>query len=288
MRDYSLSINAYERPKALRRLLISLKEGNWNFHSLVVVDDASTEENFKTILRLCRNFECDLVRKRKRQYLTSSWNLGMIYCNTRYHLTTHADVIFPKDSKFLMHMEAGFDLGYSIVSVAGTLKSFAIDKAIIPLLSWHDERYPFLRIEDGDFLLRAKEKLGKDWTFTRHHEQGIKDPMILHQADGYSEGNRSWLEDREESLHLDFFFKKWHVDKEEIIRRRPHADPSLQKVGDPRARYAQFAYEMGLVKRKLADVDFYPKVTQRYKENDFSSVIEAVEPFADIYKFRGE
>ena len=75
MRDYSMSINSYERPRALRRLLISLKEGDWRFDRLVVVDDASSQGSLRKISRICRNFQCDLISKRKRQYLTNSWNL---------------------------------------------------------------------------------------------------------------------------------------------------------------------------------------------------------------------
>jgi len=278
MRDYSMSINSYERPRALRRLLISLKEGDWRFDRLVVVDDASSQGSLRKISRICRNFQCDLISKRKRQYLTNSWNLGMIYGGTQHHFSVHNDVTIPKDSKFLECTEKGFDLGYSAVLVLG-MKIFAIDKAIIPRILWHDERLPFLRIEDGDFVLKMKEKLGKDWCYKCRHRFKTKEELAFHQADGFQQGNRAWLDDREASLNIDYFLRKWQVDEEKIFQAYP-------KARNSRAILARYAYETGFVERRLDEVDFYPEVTQRYLRGNFSSFPEGIEPFADIYRFR--
>jgi glycosyltransferase involved in cell wall biosynthesis len=284
-REYSLAIDTYERPDALRKLLESVEVGGWSFHSLVVIDDCSSNESTEELLSICEEFKCDFVRKRKRQFLGNSWNLGMIYCGTRYHIAAHGDIVFPKESKFLECLEYGFDLGRPIVTFFG-LKSYGIDKAVIPEIMWHDERYPFLRVEDGDFILKGKEAFGPQWRFDG--QEGFKGDtkLIVHQAHGRNNGNRAWLDDREESLHLDFFFKKWKVDEARILQRFP--DAASTATGDNRANMAYRAYRTNFVTRQLAEVDFYPKITQRYLANDFSSCPEAVEPFAEIYKFRGE
>lgn len=280
--NFSLSFNSLDRPECLRRAMASVCDNGWKFASKLVCDDASTDDNFDKILHYCEEYEFDVIRKTERCGWPNSCNLSMIYGDSRYAMTSNDDMVIPKGSEWLKKAEEGFDKGYVMVSIL-RLDTYALDKRIIPKIGWHDERYPFIGIEDGDWIIRMKLYVGnnKDFCYA---------PGILSSKDGNDliahtfhsktlDEPRIWIVEEENKANRDFFHKKWKVDKEKIFAKFPKL-----RGGDERV-IAQKAYGMLAVTRRMEEEDFYPSITRRYERGNFSAWPKMLPCVSEIYGF---
>lgn len=272
MREYSIAFATLDRPICLGRALASINIGGWEFASRIVIDSFSSPANLAKNMKLCMSAKFNLYQKCRRTGTANSYNLAILYSESRYVIIAADDIVFPADGRWLDEIEKGFDAGYykvEIPAVGSELPTlaWAVDKQILTQNMWLDERFTSSGCEDNDFIIRLREKLGTDIVCPERNW----DRLLLHVEEPTQPAY--WKSDSNRVENREFFMKKWRI-RRDIVASLP------ERVTMTDEELIPFVVCPNQVERQMPDIDHYPAVTLRYKTGDFGAVRELVDPIS--------
>jgi GT2 family glycosyltransferase len=154
------------------------------------------------------------------------WNLGITLTRSRYVMLCNDDVVFNRGWYGKLQELIDSKLECMLFFNHG---AFVIDKSIIPILGYPDERFTQGWYEDTDYWVRCKQRGVK----VIEMERGL---FVSHDR---VSGNGSW----EFEENKKFFYKKWMA-------------PEVCPDGGTDAELNM------LFKQRIADVDWYPHYTE--------------------------
>jgi len=270
MREYSIAFATLDRPLCLERALRSIKFGGWKFRSRVVIDSYSNEENLKRNIEICGEYGFSLCLKGHRTGTANSYNLAMLYSDSRHVIISADDIIFLPDGLWLEEIEKGFEQGYFKIEVPTTgseppTVAWAVDKNIVTKIWWLDERFTASGCEDNDWIIRLREELRTNKVLPDYNRNGL----LFHMEEAVQPSYWKYGTDR--SDNKDFFLEKWKIRRDALMNfpdRKMMTDDEL----------IQFVHLPGHVERQLDEIDFYPEVTARYVRGDYSAVKGLISP----------
>lgn len=287
--EYSIGIASYNRPLLVKRLLDSIKE--LDFKKVLIVDE-SNEDEFLEVLSLAKFFKVDLIRKDRQRGVANSWNLVFLYTPTRYVILACEDVYVKPEANIFEYFDEAFRKKFYRAALMRS-DIVGMDKSIIPLVGWYDERFIKSHCEDTDYVLRMREKLGiLDWTVpvcfpSPKPIREFENEYVVHDRWKY---RRYWVEDmysftkREGSSPVEkYFLEKWEIDREKLENIFPGSTKNKNDY-----ELIAIAGETNSVKRKLPEIDFYPEVTERYRKGNFGVYERLVNSVGAYYVLGGQ
>jgi len=275
-------VASYNRPECLQETLGAISAAGRRFVNRTVIDDHSDWGKFKQIRTICATNDFRLLRKKERNGLAKAWNLGIISSHARRVLVLVDDVILRPDGEWMDFMVDSFNSRYDFVYVFKK-KCWAIDKAIIPLLGWYDEKFPFCGYGDGDlyhrlWLLAQESKLKFVPGDFDPKSTSDSNPYAFHIPHRESEitEKRVWAHGEEHFESCKYYHQKWEIDVEKIFEREPSLRAKLNgKEGThgylDAIGWRSYTVHRSIVRKKIEEEDFYPEITEAYRNGIFKS-----------------
>ena len=125
-----------------------------------LVDASSSDDTIRELREFCNSSilsgrKIRICESAYRSTVQEAWNLGIMLSDTRFVIFVSSDVVFTSD-KWIRNIADTINRGGEYIIVENHAM-FCIDKTIIPIMGWFDERYKLGPHFDTDFMIRSTE-----------------------------------------------------------------------------------------------------------------------------------
>jgi hypothetical protein len=171
MLKYSIVITTFD--KRLRECLIPLVKSiklQRSSVEIIVIVNGRANANFNEVYRtellefLAHQNNCFPTIFTNFQSLAKMWNRGILTASNEQVLVCNDDISIPKNDGggFFDHLELILTQNQSTFKINGSFSHFMISKADLMRVGYFDERLLGIGEEDGDFVWRYYQALGKE------------------------------------------------------------------------------------------------------------------------------
>ena len=273
-KDITLAFVTLERPPFLAESLKSVE----GFPNIIVYDNGSKNPaNINLAKAWAKRFDCQFIRSETNDGLPKAWNRCIIESKTNWVVLCPDDIIF--DPNWLSYVNQVLTERPQTLMLFGNISDIILlHKKVITKFGWLEERYQGgVSSEDYDLHLRLTEIFGfSPYTWPGDHIQGhereIRIARKTTKEDYFKKHNFTyWCNSEFSSVPL----LGKEIPHSKTNHWNAHVEPgntpgyifhdTKWKVCSKHDEGALLNIDGQYWKRLIEDVDPYPKITQKYR-----------------------